>query len=163
VPSSEFFIPGSLIAIQNDTTHPLAHGMRPEGAAFFVNSRSFEVIQPASARDQKAPSPPVEVVSTYARDNLVLSGWALGENRFLAGKPAVVKADLGEGEVVLIGFRSQMRGQPRNTFKLLFNALHGAAAEPRKVAVPVSESERTEAVQAVRITERAPPISPTIR
>jgi hypothetical protein len=135
VADSEFFIPGSLIAIRNDVTHPLAHGMREEGAAFFVRSRAFDIVRPASANDRRAAPPPVEVVTRYASDDLVLSGWALGERRFLAGRPAVVTAKLGTGEVVLIGFRAQMRGQPRNTFKLLFNALQGAAAAgPERVS-----------------------------
>jgi hypothetical protein len=40
-----------------------------------------------------------------------------------------VNAALGEGQVVLIGFRPQFRAQPRATFKLIFNALFVAAAE----------------------------------
>jgi len=129
---SEFFIPGSLIAIRNDTTHRLAHGLQEAGAAFFVDSRSFDIVEPASANERSAPEPPVEVVTRYASEDLVLSGWALGEQDYLAGRAAVVRAGLGAGDVVLIGFRSQMRAQPRNTFKLLFNALHGAAVEMRR-------------------------------
>jgi len=33
---------------------------------------------------------------------------------------------VGRGDVVLVGFRSQFRGQPRNTFKLIFNTLFAA-------------------------------------
>jgi hypothetical protein len=51
----------------------------------------------------------------------------MGEDRFLAGNGAAARAGLGEGEVILLGFRTQFRGQPRGTFKLLFNALQGAA------------------------------------
>ena len=131
VSQSDFFIPGSLIGISNDTTDLLAHGMQEQGAAFFVNSRSFDIVQPARANERSAPAPAVDVVTRYARENLVLSGWALGAERYLAGRPAAVKATIGQGEVVLIGFRAQMRGQSRNTFKLLFNALQGAAVEQR--------------------------------
>jgi hypothetical protein len=138
VPESDFYIPGSLIAITNDTSQPLAAGMREEGAAFFVNSRAFEIVQPASANDRRAPAQNVTVVTRYAEDDLVQSGWALGADRYLAGKPAVVKAKVGEGDVVLIGFRSQMRGQPRGTFKLLFNAILEAATEP-PMPRPVSD------------------------
>jgi hypothetical protein len=129
VPETDFFIPGTLIAIDNDTSHPLARGMQEEGAAFFVRSRSFEIVAPATANERTAPAPQVDVVTRYANDGLVLSGWALGEERYLAGRPAVVRTAVGEGDVVLIGFRAQMRGQPRNTFKLLFNALQGAAVQ----------------------------------
>ena len=71
----------------------------------------------------------------YATEKLLLSGWALGEQR-LAGKAAVMRARLGDGEVVLIGFRSQFRGQPRGTFKLLFDALLGATVEGKGWRAP---------------------------
>jgi len=128
LPREDFFIPGSLIAIEPDPGHPLAYGMPATGAAFFVRSRAFEAVKPAEAGERKAPPQAVEVAVRYAPEKLLLSGWALGEKR-LAGKAAVMRARLGDGEVVLIGFRSQFRGQPRGTFKLLFDALLGATVE----------------------------------
>ncbi|MFW6202630.1 MAG: M14 family zinc carboxypeptidase, partial [Gemmatimonadota bacterium] len=126
--AAPFAIPGSLIRIDVDTTSPLAWGMPDEAAAFFSNSRAFAVVDPAEEGDAKAPAPPVEVVARYAEDDLLMSGWARGEE-FLAGRPAVLRVGLGEGDVVLIGFRAQFRAQPRGTFKLLFNPLHGAGVE----------------------------------
>ena len=58
-----------------------------------------------------------------------MSGWDIGAQRYLAKRPAVVNASLGEGQVLLIGFRPQFRAQPRATFKLIFNALFAAAVE----------------------------------
>ncbi|MBW3554946.1 MAG: peptidase M14, partial [Gemmatimonadetes bacterium] len=116
VPSERFFIPGSLLRIDVDTGHSLARGMPAEAAASFVRSAAFDV---------RGNGP--EVVARYGREGIVLSGWALGEER-LAGRAAVVRVPVGAGDVVLFGFRPQFRAQPRGTFKLIFNAIHGAAA-----------------------------------
>ena len=129
VSEQEFFIPGSLIRMKVDTDQPAAFGMQQEAAAFFVRSRAFDVVSPARAGDMQGPPPPVDVVARYADKDLLMSGWALGAEKYLAGKPAVVKVRSGEGDVILFGFRTQFRGQPRGTFKLLFNAIHGAAAD----------------------------------
>ncbi|MGH7544966.1 MAG: M14 family zinc carboxypeptidase, partial [Gemmatimonadota bacterium] len=129
VPEERFYIPGSLIRLSVDASHPLAYGMPPDGAAFFVRSRAFRIVSPARAGEKSAPAPPVTVAARYAEDDLLLSGWALGEKRYLAGEPAVVQVGLGRGSVVLIGFRPQFRAQPHGTFKFLFNALHAATLE----------------------------------
>ena len=51
-----------------------------------------------------------------------IKGWLVGEET-IAKKPAMVVAKLGEGSVVLVGFRTQHRAQTYGTFKLLFNSL----------------------------------------
>ncbi len=133
--STKFFIPGSLIRAEIDTDHPLAWGMRDEVAASFVRSRAFETVELSQEREggredtKPAPTMPIEVVATYAEEDLLMSGWALGEKATIGGKGALVRAKLGRGEVVLFGFRPQFRGQPRGTYKLLFNALQGATLE----------------------------------
>jgi hypothetical protein len=53
----------------------------------------------------------------------------MGE-RQVAGRPAAVEARLGQGKVVLFGFRPQFRGQTFGTFKLLLNAIYQSAAKP---------------------------------
>ena len=135
IPSSEFFIPGSLIRTTVNTEHPLAYGMQDTVAASFQQSRAFEVVQQdrtgeGGREDIKlGPQPPVEVVARYAEKDLLMSGWALGEKEHIGGTPAMVNVRHGDGTVVLFGFRPQFRGQPRGTYKLLFNALHAATTE----------------------------------
>ncbi|MBI4544698.1 MAG: peptidase M14 [Gemmatimonadetes bacterium] len=131
VPTEQFFVPGSLLRLAVDPSHPVGYGMPAEAAAFFVRSRAFDILEPAEAGGRRADRAPLEVVAHYPPGELLLSGWALGEKKHLGGKAAVVRAQLGSGDVVLIGFRSQFRGQPRATFKLLFNALHGATLPDR--------------------------------
>ncbi len=120
VPSEELFIPGSLLRMNVDPTHPVAYGMRDEAAAFFQGSRAFDV---------EEGHPALDVVAHYADSDLLMSGWELGAEEYLAGQPAVVRVEVGEGEVVLIGFRPQFRAQPAGTFKLIFNPLHGSGRE----------------------------------
>ena len=124
--SEEFYIPGSLVGLEVNPRSAVAYGMRERGVAFFVNSRAFEIVAPARAGEKVAPPQAVDVVARYPSDNILRSGWALGEKEHLAGRAAVVHARLGQGDVVLVGFRSQFRGQPRNTFKLVFNTLFAA-------------------------------------
>jgi len=135
----EFFVPGSLIRTDVDPRHPFGAGMQPQVAAAFSQSRAFDVVSfPSQAEGGKEvvpapPTPAVEVVARYAGRDLLMSGWATGEQRHLAGKAALVNVRLGSGNVVLFGFRPQFRGQPRGTYKLLFNAIQRSATGPRPV------------------------------
>jgi hypothetical protein len=130
----QFFIPGSLIRMEVDTENRLSHGMPSEVAAFYSQSRAFEVVRLAREGEggvepiPEAAAPAVELVARYAQDSLLMSGWALGEERHLAGRAALVSVEVGDGHIVLFGFRPQFRGQSRGTYKLLFNAIQRAAS-----------------------------------
>ncbi len=113
--SSEFFVPGSLINLDVDPTDPLAAGMPERAIAFFVRSQAFELEPGAEAAG-------IDVYARYADDYLA-SGWAHGGAEHLAGRPAALRAPLGAGQVVLIGFEPHFRGQPLGTFKMLFAPL----------------------------------------
>jgi glutamine amidotransferase-like uncharacterized protein len=132
---SQFFIPGSLIRTTVNTEHPLAYGMQDTVAASFSRSRAFQPVRQDYVGEggrediERAPAPPVEVVARYAEDDLLMSGWALGEKKHIGGEAAMVRVRHGAGDVVLFGFRPQFRGQPRGTYKLIFNALHGATVD----------------------------------
>ncbi len=136
--TTRFFIPGSLIRMRVDTEHPLAYGMQAEAAASFSRSRAFAPSAPPYAdadagrlepagTDDAAPA--VEVVARYAEDDLLMSGWALGAKEHIGGRAALVRVRHGAGSVVLFGFRPQFRGQSRGTYKLIFNAIHGATLD----------------------------------
>ena len=120
VESGEFFLPGSIIRMTVNVTHPLGYGMDDEAVTLFARSQVLEPTQAAS--DVATP------VCFPASDYLV-SGWTLGGDEYLAGQTAAAQVPVGDGTVVLFASTPHFRGQPRNTFKLLFNALWGATTE----------------------------------
>lgn len=133
---NQFFIPGSLIRTNINTNHSLALGTQAEVAASFSRSRAYEVITRGNKMEggtiktlPAAPSQNVEIVASYATDDLLMSGWALGEEKTIGGKAAMINAKHGDGNVVLFGFRPQFRGQPRATYQLVFNAIYEGAME----------------------------------
>ncbi len=124
---SKFFIPGTILKIQVKNQHPIAWGMPEEAAAFFAQSPAFEVgRKPTRFEEQRGIEPSIpeghHIVASYPKENLLMSGWLMGE-KVLSEKAAVVEAPVGKGRVVLLGFRVQHRGQSHQTYKLLFNAL----------------------------------------
>ena len=133
--SKNFFIPGSLIKTGIDTKNPLAFGMKDTVAVSFNRSRAFVIDKQNKTGEggkediKDAPTPDVEVIATYAAKNLLMSGWAMGEERYIAKKPAMVEAKYGKGSCILFAFRPQFRGQPRGTYKLIFNAIYQGASE----------------------------------
>jgi Zinc carboxypeptidase len=116
VKSSVFYCPGSILSIDVDTTHPVAAGMARRVDAYFINSSAFEVTDAQSVR----------VIARYAEEQVLRSGWLLGESR-IAGKVALAEVPLGRGRVVLFGFRPQHRGQTWGTFPFIFNAIQTGA------------------------------------
>jgi len=128
VSEKEFFVPGSILRIELDTSHPIAQRMPKESIAWVEDSPVFEVVDSergisptvseGSAGDMK-----VRVVARYPTEqSALLSGWLLGEKR-IRGKAALVEVAIGKGRVILFGFRPQYRGQSLATYPLLFNAL----------------------------------------
>lgn len=133
--TNDFFIPGSLIRINVDVNNPLAYGMQPETAASFQRSRSFRKIIPqrkgegGNENTALAPAPDVVEVVRYAGKDLLMSGWAKGQDRYLKDKSAMLNVGYGKGRVILFGFRPQFRGQTHGTYKLLFNSIFAGATK----------------------------------
>ncbi|HEY6186792.1 MAG TPA: M14 metallopeptidase family protein [Pyrinomonadaceae bacterium] len=116
IKSSVFYCPGSILSLDVDAAHPLAHAMPRKVDAYFINSSAFEVTDAQSVR----------VVARYSEQGVLRSGWLLGENR-IAGKVALAEVPMGRGRVVLFGFRPQHRGQTWGTFPFIFNAIETSA------------------------------------
>ena len=109
----EFFLRGSIVEVAVDTHHPIMAGMPDRAAVFVDGSPVFETTDgfrgSTLARYQDEGSP-------------LRSGYVIGE-KHLNGKAAALDVRVGDGHVVLIGFRPEWRGQPFGAFRVLFNAV----------------------------------------
>lgn len=118
--TGDFNVPGSLLRVYLDTTHPVAAGMPPEIAAFVDSPIAFQT---------SVPPPDIQrsVIAWYPDDakDILVSGYAHGAER-LQRKAAAVAFQRGKGKVVMFGFRVQHRAQMEGTYQLLFNAIYWA-------------------------------------
>jgi hypothetical protein len=113
---TEFYVPGSILRTELDTTHPVAAGMPRQSIAWVEDSPVFELT------DAKEASR-VRIIARYpAQADPLLSGWLLGAER-IKGKAALVEISQGKGRIYLFGFRPQYRAQSLATYPLLFNAI----------------------------------------
>jgi len=123
--STEFWAPGSTLRMNVDNTRPLAYGMPSEAfGLFWRDNQVYQTnINPQSQRIQR--------LATYAEghqtagggnEEILQSGWLLGGDQ-IAEKAAALSIGVGEGKIVLLGFRPQFRTTTHGTFKLVFNAL----------------------------------------
>jgi len=110
--NTDFYIPGSILRLELDSTSEVTEGMRDEVAAWYWRSSMAYDVDDARIR----------VAARYGSGDPLLSGWVLG-GEYIAGKPAILEADIGEGSVVLFGFQPNYRAQTLATWPLLFNAL----------------------------------------
>jgi hypothetical protein len=120
IPAAKYFVPGSVLSVKVDTTHPLAAGMKERTDVFFDNSPVFKLGPGAEAAGVRA-------FARFDSATPLRSGWAWGQ-KYLEGGVAAVEAKLGKGRVVLYGPEIIQRAQPHGTFKLLFNALYASVA-----------------------------------
>jgi len=113
-----FNCPGSTLRVAMNQDSPLSFGMRPEEAIYFARSPAFQTRVPDARFDRT-------VIARYPDDDkdILVSGYLEGGD-LLEKRAAAVEFAVGEGRVILIGFRAQHRAQPLRTFKLLFNALY---------------------------------------
>jgi len=109
--SSEFYCPGSIVELELDNKNPITATLPTRLPGYFINSSAF------STTDSR-----VRIVARYAKDNVLLSGWLLGEDK-LRGQIALAEVPFGKGRVVLFAFRPQHRGQTWATLPLIWNSI----------------------------------------
>jgi hypothetical protein len=109
----QFFAGGSVMRVTTDPSQPVMAGMPKDADIFVFGSPAFETTAGFDGA----------VLATYPNEGSPLrSGYLLGE-KYLQGKAAALDVRLGDGHVILLGFRPQWRGQPFGTFRVLFNSI----------------------------------------
>ena len=115
--ATDFSVPGSLVRVSVNTSHPVTADMPKETAIYIDRAIAFDTTSPGGELQRW-------VLMTYPEDSrdILLSGWISGEER-LTRKAAAVAMTYGKGRIVLFGFRPQHRGQTHATFPMIFDAL----------------------------------------
>jgi hypothetical protein len=125
LPSTKFYVPGSVLRARVDTTHPLAAGLPAQIDVFFDNSPTFKLGADAATKGVKS-------IAWYESKTPLRSGWAWGQN-YLDGGVAMLEANVGKGKVFLFGPEITQRGQTHGTFKLLFNGIYYGSGTPQRM------------------------------
>jgi len=120
-PQSLFYCPGSLLNNEFDVNHPVAWGMPASWPVFFDDDQAYR-LRPGFGVE-------AQVVSRYPREQVLASGWLLGDE-YLKDQANIVAFRIGKGNVVTYGSQIDFRAQPRATYKLIFNAIFHGPATP---------------------------------
>ncbi len=119
--NQKFYVPGSILQVQVDKTHPLAFGLPDKVDVFFDSSPVFDLLPEAQIKGLKP-------VLWFEAKNPLRSGWVWGDQYLWRGVEAI-EAPVGKGKLFLFGPEIVFRGQPHGTFKLLFNGIYYGGAQ----------------------------------
>lgn len=122
LPRNKYFIPGSVLSVQVDNSHPLAHGMPKNVNVYFNRSPVFNLSEGHSSAKVKS-------IAWFESASTLRSGWAKGQE-YLKGGTAVAEASVGKGKLFLFGPEITFRAQPHGTFKFLFNGIYYGQVTP---------------------------------
>jgi hypothetical protein len=125
LPREKYYVPGSILRVRVDNTHPLAYGM-PERADVFFNNSPVLKLRPEAAIQGFKP------VAWFDSASPLRSGWAWGQH-LLEGGVAIAEAPVGKGKLFLLGPEVTNRAQPHGTFKLFFNGIYYGTAQSTRM------------------------------
>ncbi|MEO5509183.1 MAG: M14 metallopeptidase family protein [Longimicrobiales bacterium] len=121
---AKYYVPGSVLRVEMDTTQAIAAGVGREVDVLFDNSPVFTLGDGAAAAGVRSVG--------WFNESPLRSGWAWGQ-KYLTNGVEFVEASIGRGRLYLFGPEVTFRGQPHGTFKLLFNGIYLGPAELSKV------------------------------
>ena len=122
--NEKFYVPGSVLRVQVDTTRPVSAGLPRELDVFYDNSPAFRLGSDAAAKG-------VRPLAWFPNASPLRSGWAWGQ-QYLDGAVEAAEATIGKGKLYMFAPEITFRGQPHGTFKWLFNGIY-LGAEPSMV------------------------------
>jgi hypothetical protein len=129
--SEEFFCSGAILRT-DVKEHPVTAGLPSQADILFERNEVFETQTGFRG----------SVLASYIEHrNPLRSGFLIGADK-IEGKPAALDVVLGKGHVILIGFRTQWRGQSHGTYKFLFNALYYNDSMAPALPAPATEAPR---------------------
>jgi hypothetical protein len=116
IPGTKYYIPGSLLIADLDTTAEENWGMPAKNDVYFDRSPVFKFTDGAAGAGMRK-------LIWFSTETPLHSGWAWGQKYLKDGVAAFV-APVGAGKLYAFGPEITFRGQSHSTFKLLFNQLY---------------------------------------
>jgi hypothetical protein len=126
LPGDKYYVPGSILRINLDSTQSATWGMSNKADVYFQNSPVFKLGPDAVISGKVKP------LAWFTDENPLRSGWAWGAT-YLKGGVTAFEAPVGKGKLYAFGPEITFRGQAQGTFKLLFNELYFTDEVSRKV------------------------------
>lgn len=117
LPGEKFYIPGSLLRMNVDSTLQAGWGMPAACDVYFDASPAFNLSPESIAKGQIVP------LAWFSTNKPLRSGWAWGQE-YLQDAVAAFMAPVGAGKLYAFGPEIMFRGQTHGTFKLFFNTLY---------------------------------------
>ena len=118
LPADKFYVPGSILRVQVDTTAAVSAGLPRNLDVFYDNSPAFRLGSDAAAKGLRP-------LAWFPNGTPLRSGWAWGQ-AYLDGAVEAAEATIGKGKLYMFAPEITFRGQSHGTFKWLFNGIYGA-------------------------------------
>ena len=115
----KYYVPGSVLRVQVDTTQAISAGLPRDLDVFFDNSPAYRLGSDAAAKGLRP-------LAWFPNATPLRSGWAWGQS-YLDGAVEAAEATIGKGKLYLFAPEITFRAQPHGTFKWLFNGIYGGA------------------------------------
>lgn len=117
LPGEKFYIPGTILKANVDSSAPAAWGMNATADVMFDESPVFKINTGAYAAGSVKP------LLWFASKKSLRSGWAWGQE-YLQDGVAAFQTSVGKGNLYAFGPEIIFRAQSYNTYKLLMNQLY---------------------------------------